>query len=144
MNENDLKALCAEAGVSFYDSELVRENSRLIYRVYIIKKGGVSLEDCQKLSEILSPLLDVNEPSKEAYFFEVSSPGLERKLSKLEHFALSLGELVQITTNEKEKLKGKLLSADGENLTLQDLDDEKSHFTLNFKDIKKAKTFVLW
>ena len=45
MLEFDLKALCEQAGVSLYDDELVSENGRKIYRVYIAKKGGVSLEE---------------------------------------------------------------------------------------------------
>ena len=55
----NLKALCEEAGVELYDSELVSENGKKIYRIYIMKEGGVSLDDCARLSEILSPIFDV-------------------------------------------------------------------------------------
>ncbi|CAM3465492.1 ribosome maturation factor RimP [Campylobacter upsaliensis] len=137
----NLKALCKEAGVELYDSELVSENGKKIYRIYIMKEGGVSLEDCAKLSEILSPIFDVEPPVSGEYFLEVSSAGLERKLSALEHFEKSVGEMLKITTSEKEKIQGKLLKVEGENIFLQ---DEKAEICIEFSQVKKAKTFIEW
>ncbi|EOE5692934.1 ribosome maturation factor RimP [Campylobacter upsaliensis] len=137
----NLKALCEEAGVELYDSELVSENGKKIYRIYIMKEGGVSLEDCAKLSEILSPIFDVEPPVSGEYFLEVSSAGLERKLSTLEHFEKSVGEMLKITTSEKEKIQGKLLKVEGENIFLQ---DEKAEICIEFSQVKKAKTFIEW
>ncbi|EFU71454.1 conserved hypothetical protein [Campylobacter upsaliensis JV21] len=137
----NLKALCKEAGVELYDSELVSENGKKIYRIYIMKEGGVSLEDCARLSEILSPIFDVEPPVSGEYFLEVSSAGLERKLSTLEHFEKSVGEMLKITTSEKEKIQGKLLKVEGENIFLQ---DEKAEICIEFSQVKKAKTFIEW
>ena len=137
----NLKALCEEAGVELYDSELVSENGKKIYRIYIMKEGGVSLEDCARLSEILSPIFDVEPPVSGEYFLEVSSAGLERKLSTLEHFEKSVGEMLKITTNEKEKIQGRLLKVEGENIFLQ---DEKAEICIEFSQVKKAKTFIEW
>ncbi|EAW0580025.1 ribosome maturation factor RimP [Campylobacter upsaliensis] len=137
----NLKALCKEAGVELYDSELVSENGKKIYRIYIMKEGGVSLEDCARLSEILSPIFDVEPPVSGEYFLEVSSAGLERKLSTLEHFEKSVGEMLKITTSEKEKIQGKLLKVEGENIFLQ---DEKAKICIEFSQVKKAKTFIEW
>ncbi|MBX1886804.1 ribosome maturation factor RimP [Campylobacter peloridis] len=139
----NLEALCKEANLSFYDDELVSENGRKIYRIYVQKEGGVGLDDCARLSEILSPIFDVEPPVNGEYFLEVSSCGLERKLSKLDHFAKSINELVKITTNEKEKIKAKIISVNDENISLEDL-ETKEKITINFNDIKKAKTFVQW
>ena len=80
-------------------------------------------------------------PVEGEYFLEVSSPGLERKLSKIEHFALSLGEEVKITLNDKSVFIGKIISVDGEIITFSN-DDGKSKFSFN--EIKKAKTFIQW
>lgn len=137
----NFKALCEEAGVELYDSELVSENGKKIYRIYIMKEGGVSLEDCARLSEILSPIFDVEPPVSGEYFLEVSSAGLERKLSTLEHFEKSVGEMLKITTSEKEKIQGKLLKVEGENIFLQ---DEKAEICIEFSQVKKAKTFIEW
>ena len=114
MQNFDLASIISQCGVKLYDSELTSQNSRTIYRVYIIKDGGVSLEDCEKVSRVLSPIFDVMAPVEGEYFLEVSSPGLERKLSKIEHFALSLGEEAKITLNDKSVFIGKIISVDGE------------------------------
>ncbi|EKR5311762.1 ribosome maturation factor RimP [Campylobacter jejuni] len=139
----NLEALCKEAELSFYDDELVSENGKKIYRIYVQKEGGVNLDDCAKLSEILSPIFDVEPPVNGEYFLEVSSCGLERKLSKIEHFAKSINELVKITTNEKEKIEAKIIAVDDENITLENLKTQEKT-TINFSNIRKAKTFVIW
>lgn len=141
MQNFDLASIISQCGVKLYDSELTSQNSRTIYRVYIIKDGGVSLEDCEKVSRVLSPIFDVMAPVEGEYFLEVSSPGLERKLSKIEHFALSLGEEVKITLNDKSVFIGKIISVDGEMITFSN-NDGKSKFSFN--EIKKAKTFIQW
>ena len=141
MQNFDLASIISQCGVKLYDSELTSQNSRTIYRVYIIKDGGVSLEDCEKVSRVLSPIFDVMAPVEGEYFLEVSSPGLERKLSKIEHFALSLGEEAKITLNDKSVFIGKIISVDGEMITFSN-DDGKSKFS--FKKKKKAKTFIQW
>lgn len=141
MQNFDLASIISQCGVKLYDSELTSQNSRTIYRVYIIKEGGVSLEDCEKVSRVLSPIFDVMAPVEGEYFLEVSSPGLERKLSKIEHFALSLGEEAKITLNDKSVFIGKIISVDGEIITFSN-DDGKSKFSFN--EIKKAKTFIQW
>ncbi|MBK2000623.1 ribosome maturation factor RimP [Campylobacter sp. 2018MI35] len=145
----NLEALCKEANLELYDSELVSENGKKIYRIYVMnplnekgERAGINLDDCARLSEILSPIFDVEPPVSGEYFLEVSSCGLERKLSKIEHFEKSINELVKITTNEKEKIEAKILSVENENINLQTLDNEK--ITLKFNDIKKARTFVQW
>lgn len=141
MQNFDLASIISQCGVKLYDSELTSQNSRTIYRVYIIKEGGVSLEDCENVSRVLSPIFDVMAPVEGEYFLEVSSPGLERKLSKIEHFALSLGEEAKITLNDKSVFIGKIISVDGEMITFSN-DDGKSKFSFN--EIKKAKTFIQW
>lgn len=141
MQNFDLASIISQCGVKLYDSELTSQNSRTIYRVYIIKDGGVSLEDCENVSRVLSPIFDVMAPVEGEYFLEVSSPGLERKLSKIEHFALSLGEEAKITLNDKSVFIGKIISVDGEMITFSN-DDGKSKFSFN--EIKKAKTFIQW
>lgn len=137
----DLAALVQECGARLYDSEVVRENDKMIYRVYITSPDGVNLDLCQKVSELLSPIFDVEPPVGGEYFLEVSSPGLERKLSKTEHFSKSIGELVKITTSEKDKICGKILKFEDENLYLDTTDGE---ICIKFSDIKKAKTYIEW
>lgn len=137
----DLNALAAECGVKFYDEEIAKENGSLIYRVFITKNGGVGLSDCEKFSRLLSPILDVEPPVEGKFLLEVSSPGLERKLTKAEHFANSIGEMVRISLNNGEKIEGEILEFNDEILKLK---TQNGKILINFSDIKKAKTFIIW
>lgn len=138
----DLNALCSECSVKFYADELISENSRQIYRVYITKKNGVNLDDCEALSRLLSPILDVEPPTSGAFTLEVSSPGLERKLTTPSNFENSLGELVKITLKNGEKISGEILFFKDEILKLKTT--ENNEISVNFNEIKKAKTYIEW
>ena len=138
----DLNALCSECGVKFYADEFISENSRQIYRVYITKKNGVNLDDCEALSRLLSPILDVEPPTSGAFTLEVSSPGLERKLTTPSNFENSLGESVKITLKNGEKISGEILSFKDEILKLKTT--ENNEISVNFNEIKKAKTYIEW
>ena len=143
----DLEALCEQVGVAFYDDELVSENGRKIYRVYIAKKGGVSLDECALLSELLSPMLDVAPPCEGEYALEVSSPGLERKLTKSRHFEFSVGEKAVLTLSDKSVIVGEILgvlSGENEAKSVLLLDENGKKIAVNLDEIKKAKTFVQW
>jgi len=135
--KNVIKNIVEDNGCELYDIEETIENDNKFFRVYITKPGGVSLNDCEVINNMISPIFDVEEPIKDRYFLEVSSPGIERKLTKKEHFEKSIGENVKVTTNEGKKIKGTLKSFDGE---VAEIGKEK----VKFDDIKKAKTYVDW
>ncbi|RAZ23140.1 ribosome maturation factor RimP [Campylobacter hyointestinalis] len=137
----DLAALVSECGVNLYDTEIANDNGKTIFRVYITKNGGVNLDDCEAVSRLLSPIYDVMPPVSGDWVLEVSSPGIERKLSKIEHFKASVGELVKISLNDKSELKGKVLSATDDKIAI-DIDGVSND--INFIDIKKAKTYIEW
>ncbi|EAT99589.1 MULTISPECIES: ribosome maturation factor RimP [Campylobacter] len=137
---DNLNELVKECGVELYDTEIANENGRAIYRIYITKNGGVSLDDCEKVSRLLSPIFDVEPPISGDYNLEVSSPGLERKLSEARHFKASLGELVKAQTAEA-KFAGRLVKADDESIALE---NDEGVFEIKIGDIKKAKTYLEW
>ena len=140
----NLEKLVKECGVELYDSEITSENGRTIYRIYITKSGGVNLDDCEKVSRLLSPIFDVEPPVSGDYVLEVSSPGLERKLEKIGHFNSSIGELVKFTAlidGENKKLKGKILDTNEDEITFE-IDGDFAKIKIS--DIKKAKTYIEW
>ena len=132
-----IENIVKENGCELYDIEISEEGGNKFFRIYITKPGGVSLNDCEAINNLLSPIFDIEEPIKDKYFLEVSSPGIERKLTKKEHFEKSIGENVKVITLEGEKIKGVLKSFDGE---VAEIGNER----VNFDDIKKAKTYVDW
>lgn len=78
------------------DVEYVKEGANWYLRVYIDKPGGISIDDCQAVSEQVSELLDKNDPIDQSYYLEVSSPGLDRPLKTEKDFTKYKGELVEV------------------------------------------------
>ncbi|AEY65683.1 ribosome maturation factor RimP [Clostridium sp. BNL1100] len=78
------------------DVEYVKEGANWYLRVYIDKPGGISIDDCQAVSEQISDLLDKNDPIDQSYYLEVSSPGLDRPLKTEKDFTKYKGELVEV------------------------------------------------
>jgi len=128
-------------GAKLYDSEIVQENGETIYRVYILKDGGVNLDLCADISRDVSPLLDITPPVSGEYRFEVSSPGIERKLTKKEHFKNSIGEKVKAKILGEKKLKGKLVSADDEAIEIETKDGIEK---FNYNQLGTVKTYFEW
>ena len=79
--------------LTLVDVEYVREKDWYL-RIFIDKEGGVEIDDCQLVSEKLTTILDEKDPIKDKYFLEVSSPGIERKLTRDFHFDYAMGEKV--------------------------------------------------
>ena len=90
-----LIAPVAEAcGVELYEMEFVKEGGSRILRLFIDKEGGVDLNDCERVSRAVSSVLDEHDPIPTAYRLQVGSPGIERRLSKPEHFQRFVGHKV--------------------------------------------------
>ena len=137
-----IRKIIEDNGASYYDSEIVSENSNRIFRIYITAKEGVTLDLCAKISRIISPILDLEPPVSGAYTLEVSSPGIERTLKKNEHFTGSIGQDVKIKLINTDKIIGKLNSFDGKVLEITEEDGE--HTQINLEDIDKARTYYKW
>ncbi|WP_456470716.1 ribosome maturation factor RimP [Caminibacter sp.] len=135
--KNVIKNIVEDNGCELYDIEETTEGDYKFFRIYITKPGGVSLNDCAAINNLISPIFDVEDPVEGKYFLEVSSPGVERKLTKPEHFEKSIGENVKVTLNDGTKVKGPLKS-------FVDNEAEIGKEKVKFEDIKKAKTYVDW
>jgi ribosome maturation factor RimP len=140
--EESIKTVVEGCGVQLYDVVTLKENDMNIFRVYITAQGGVSLDKCAEVSRMLSPLLDVDEPLHGKYNLEVSSPGIERKLTKPSHFEASIGENIVIKDREKESIKGKLLAV----LAEESIEIETKHGKeiIAFDQISTVKTYFDW
>jgi ribosome maturation factor RimP len=86
-------------GYALVDVELKGGAGARTLRLFIDRPGeGITLEDCQKVSELLGPLLDVEDVVEGRYFLEISSPGVNRRIRKLEDFERFAGDKVKIKT----------------------------------------------
>ena len=94
--ENLLKKPIEDLGYTLYDIEYVKQGKEFHLIVYIEKEGGVDLIDCEKVSDVINPILDTADPIKEQYFLEVSSSGIEKALRKVEHYKKQIGNKIEV------------------------------------------------
>lgn len=139
--ESKIEKIVNSYGAFLYDIESVKENDHNIYRVYITKDGGVDLDLCAEISNDISPLLDLNPPINGEYFLEVSSPGIERKLTKPKHFKSAINERVKLKIKGEGKIKGVIKSANDEGVTIL-VKGEENFF--DYSQIDRAKTYFDW
>jgi ribosome maturation factor RimP len=123
---SDLVAPIAdELSYELVDVEFVKEGANWYLRVYIDKPGGITIDDCQAVSERLSDLLDKEDPIEQSYFLEVSSPGLDRPLKTERDFVKYKGEEVEVKLFQpidgNKIFEGELIGlVDGRVVILQD------------------------
>lgn len=88
-------------GLSVWDVELAGSGRRRVLRIYIDKPGGVTLDDCERISQQVGAVLDAEDVVPgESYQLEVSSPGVERRLARPHHFELCRGQKVRLQLRE--------------------------------------------
>ena len=110
--------LAEEFGYFLWDVEYVKEGGRRILRITIDSEEGIYIEDCEKMHRALDPILDEADPIEEAYYLEVSSPGIERELRTDMHIDACEGWDVEVKlyapVDGAKMFRGKLLPL-GEN-----------------------------
>ncbi|MBI3874249.1 MAG: ribosome maturation factor RimP [Arcobacter sp.] len=147
--EAQIKIAVEGCGVTLYDIAQLKEHENNIYRIYITSPDGITLDMCENVSRMVAPILDIKVPMRGTSLLEVSSPGIERKLKKLEHLQGSVGENVRGKQYEVGAFKGKLLSFDSEN-NFTFLGESSEHnkegesFTINYNNILSASTYYNW
>ena len=135
-----------ELGYNLYDVEYVKEGKEYYLRVYIDKDTGISLEDCELVSNNINELLDQADYIKEQYFLEVSSPGIERILKKDKHLKDNIGNEVQIKLFKpfegKKQYKGILKDFDETKIEIVSQNEEQ--IEIDRKNISQIKTVYNW
>ena len=134
-----------DLGYSLYDVEYAKEGKDYFLRIYIDNAKGIDLDDCEKVSKGITDILDTEDPIKEQYFLEVSSPGVERVLRSDEHLKDNVGVEIQIKLfkpiDGKKEYVGKLKEFDGNMLKIE---LEKNIIKIDRKNIALIKTVYNW
>ena len=145
--EKDIESFVKSVDLELYEISTVSEFEETIYRISVVsteiengKRKPVSLDECAELSHLISPLLDVTPPVSGDYRMEVGSPGIERKLTKIKHYEMSIGERVSLLLG-KEKLRGILTKIEDTKIFV-DVDGEE--ISVDFGEVTKAKTYFEW
>ena len=132
--------LCASENLELVHIEYQRESGGRVLRVYIDRPEGVALDDCVNVSRQLNDLLDVHLDNIGPYNLEVTSPGSERPLSKLQDYERFKGRLARVKTlqpiNGQKNFKGIIVGSIEERVSLSL--NEKT-VVIPFGDISKAR-----
>ena len=127
-------------GLLLEDLQFFPQGRRWILRIVIDREEGVvGLEDCEQVSRQISTLLDVEDPIPHAYNLEVSSPGLDRPLRRVEDYQRFQGRRARIQTDQGV-WEGRLLGLEGGKVRLQTRKDAVEEIPL--KDIRQARLVV--
>lgn len=143
--ENLIEEKVQSLGYELYDVEYVKEGKDYYLRVYIDKDTGISLEDCELVSNNITDMLDKEDYIKEQYFLEVSSPGIERVLKKDRHLKNNIGAKIQIKLFKPERGKKQhegILEKFDENAI--EIDEDGIKVKLERKNIGQIKTMFDW
>ena len=110
-------------GYELADLEVSLGGKGGLVRIFIDKPDGIGLDDCEKVSLAVSAILDVEDPVPGNYDLEVSSPGLDRKLTKVAHFQRFIGETLKVQMRfpieGRRRFRGTLVSVDDENIVVE-------------------------
>lgn len=140
--EKLIKNKVEEVGYELYDVLYFKEGKNYILRIVIDNENGISLEDCEKVNNEITNLLDEADYIKEQYFLEVSSPGIERVLRKDWQLKKYLDNKVQLNLFKKDEngfkeYIGYLKKVEDDYLIIQ-LDEKE--YEVRRKNISQAKT----
>lgn len=154
------------AGYELVEVEMVGAGQEAVLRIYIDRlpgsgepvvpdsdgeaghlaaQGGISVDDCAKVSRVLSEWLDVEDPISGAYYLEVSSPGFDRPLRTAAHFASQVGQRVKVETTlpigDRRRFTGNLLAVEGGEVVV-DVDGQP--WRLPLAGIARARVVPVW
>jgi len=123
-----LQPVVESMGFDFWGLEYLSQGHRSILRIYIDHADGIGVDHCAQVSRQVGSVLDVEDPISHDYVLEVSSPGMDRPLFRLEHYQQSVGEVVELKLrmpfDGRRKFKGTLNGVEGEDIVLHVEDHE--------------------
>ena len=146
MKLNDLiKPAIEKMGYELTDIEVKTQGREQLISIFIDNLTGINIEDCETVSRQISLLLDVENPISGKYTLEVSSPGLDRKLTKLNHFKRFIGNELRIkllrSMDGRRNFRGKLLAANKESIKVQ-VDDQLYKLPIDMIEIARLVPLI--
>ena len=127
-------------GLELVEVEFLSRGPTAVLRIFLDKPGGITLGDCQTVSEQVGTILDVEDFIAQSYTLEVSSPGLDRKLVKPADYRRFAGRRVKVLLKAprdgQRRFRGKLLGLLEDNIQVET--DEGQVVSLGFDEIAKA------
>jgi ribosome maturation factor RimP len=135
-----LEPVIQAEGMELIEVEYRRESHGWVLRLFIDQPDGVTVDDCARISQVIGDFMDVADLIQNRYHLEVSSPGLNRPLRKLEHFRNYIGKIIELRTSfpldERRRFKGILTEAEPEGIRL---DCQGKMFTIPPHLVERAR-----
>ena len=143
--EKLVEPIIRKLGYELYDVEYAKEGKNYFLRIFIDSEKGIDLNDCEKVNDGISDILDEENYIKEQYFLEVSSPGIERILRKDSHLEQNIGNQVEVKLFKKDEngnksYIGELKEFDEDTITVEAIEEVK----IERKNIAQIKTIYDW
>ena len=141
-----LEKIILDLGYELYDIGYAKEGKEYHLCIYIDKPcEGISINDCEKVNDAITDVLDKADFIKDQYFLEVSSTGLEKNLRKDEHFQKQIGNKIEVKLfsklNNQNVFEGILKEFNNEYLIIE---TEDSEVKIDRNKISTAKTVYNW
>lgn len=138
-----VKPVTDDLGYFLWDICFVKEGAMWYLRVFIDNDEGISIEDCERVTEPVNEILDRVDPIEQSYILEVGSAGLERELVREEHFEVCIGDTVQIrfirAVDGEKDIIGRLVSAGSDKITVAINENTEKDYMLS--DIAHVKLY---
>ena len=132
--EELVKPIIEKIGYKLYDVIYENEGKDYFLRIFIDNEKGISLEDCEKVNNAITEVLDEKDYIKDQYFLEVSSPGVERILRKDWQIKENIGKNVEVKLfkplNGEKVISGELKNFDEENIIINDINIPRKDISL--------------
>lgn len=139
--EQLLEPIIEKIGYELYDVEYAKEGKNNFLRIFIDNKNGIDLNDCEKVNDAITDILDEKNYIKDQYFLEVSSPGIERILRKDWQIEENIGKEVEVKLfkpfNGEKVITGNLVGFNEETINIEEL-------SIPRKDISLIKIKYNW
>ncbi len=120
--ESLVEPIITQNGYEYVGTELNKNGADTELIIYADKPGGLGLDDCEKISRLIDPVIDENDPIPESYYLVVSSPGLDRPIKTPRDFERSIGKKVDVKfykpVDGHKEVTGELTSYDENGFTL--------------------------
>ncbi len=130
-----VKPITDELGYYLWDVCYVKEGAAWYLRIFIDCDEGITIEDCEKVTEPVNKLLDEKDPIPQSYTLEIGSAGLERELLKEEHFEVCEGDKVRIrfirSIDGEKEIAAYLKGADKNEITVCDEEENEKKYLLS-------------
>ena len=145
--EKLLKEHIEQKGYNLYDVQYIKEGKDYYLRIFIEKENDtITLDDCEKVNDLINPILDEKDIIKDQYYLEVSSTGIEKNLRKLEHYEKALNKEIQVKLFKKDddgkkEIQGFLKKVNPDEITIE---KNGKNVKVAINNITQAKTIYNW